>query len=103
MLSLNRILICCVVSIFATLFGCSPAASSFTTGMKTQDAIDMMDRHGIKSQQMAYSITHHAFDLPDGRTIVLIGSPTVSEIQVVANPDSPKAERKITIVQTVRF
>ena len=97
------------VSVFSLLIviglmsGCSAPQTKLTTGMKTQDAIDKMSQRKLKSSQMAFSSAHNAYDLPDGRTVVIFGTPTVTEIQVIDDAGLAKADRKVSIVQTVSF
>ena len=91
-----------VVAMFSTplITGCTQSTASLTTGMKMQDAVSEMEKRGIPPQQMAYAATHNAFDLTDGRTVVLIGDKTVDDIQVIENPDEPKSKRKTGSVDT---
>ena len=67
------------------------------------DAISKMQRRGMEPQQMAYATSHNAFELTDGRTVVLLGNNTVDEIQVISNPDEPKSNRKSKSVTTIKF
>lgn len=71
--------------------------------MKLQDAIAAMQSRGLQSQQMGYSGPHAAFDLLDGRTIVLIGDKTVDAIEIIASGNEPKAGRLTETVERFEF
>lgn len=98
----NFTLILMAALVMTLTLACRPANSSLSTGMSMQDAIAEMDRRGLKSRQMAYTTLHHAFDLPDRRTVVLVGDKTVNEIQIV-NSDTLKSKRTIKSVATFTF
>lgn len=86
------------------LVGCSKATSKITTGMKMQDATQMMIARGISpSGPMAYSANNQSFNLPDGRCLVLIGDANVDAIDVITNPDLPKSERESNQVKQFEF
>ena len=87
----------------AVISGCSKPTTSLTSGMKMVDAVSEMKQRGLRPQKMAYATSHNAFDLTDGRTVVLIGDATVDEIQIIANPSEPKSTRKTETVTTLKF
>ena len=94
-----------VLAAFAMIFfpGCGQTSTRVSKGMKMQDAVIAMGDRGLKPQQMAYSAAHKAFDLTDGRTIVLIGDGIVTDIQVINKPDKPRSEREIETVSNFDF
>jgi hypothetical protein len=69
--------------------------------MSMQDAISAMHRRGLEPSQMQFSSNHNAFDLPDGRTVVLFGDKSVDEISIIVNPDGPKSVRQTMSVQSI--
>ena len=81
-----------VVFAMTLVSGCSRSTTSLSTGMKMQDAVSEMKKLGIEPQKMAYSGAHNAFDLKDGRTVVLMGDQTVDEIELILNPDHAVAQ-----------
>jgi starvation-inducible outer membrane lipoprotein len=83
--------------------GCSSKPTSISNGMKLQDAIAAMQSRGLQPQQMGYSGSHAAFDLRDGRTIVVKGDKTVDAIEIIANRNEPKAERLTEAVACFDF
>ena len=96
-------IIIAVLFVMAWNTGCSQSNASLATGMKMQDAVSEMKKRGLSPQQMAYATSHSAFDLKDGRTIVLLGDKLVDEIQIIANPDDPKSSRKTKTVAGFKF
>ena len=96
--------ICVVVAIaLIIIFELWRTKTTISTGMKMQVAVAAMKEQGLLPQQMAYATAHAAFDMADGRTIVLIGDATVTDIQIIANPNVGKAGRKTTSVTTLAF
>ena len=86
------------------IVGCSKTTSKITTGMKMQDATQMMIVRGISpAGPMAYSANNQSFNLPDGRCLVLIGDANVDAIDVITNPNLPMSERKSGQVKQFEF
>ncbi len=86
------------------LVGCSKTTTTISTGMKMQDATEMMTARGISpAGPMAYSANNQSFNLPDGRCLVLIGDATVDSIDVILNPDRPKSERESQQFEQIIF
>lgn len=83
--------------------GCSQETSNLSLGMEMNNATQLMEGRGLTARQMSYSVEHQAYDLSDGRTIVLMGEKTVDKIEVITNPDAPSVDRKSTTVTTFQF
>jgi len=80
--------------LLAMLAGCGQSNTELSTGMRMSDALSKMQQRKLKPSQMAYGSAHNAFDLIDGRTVVLFGNTTVKQIDVITNPDEPKSKRE---------
>lgn len=77
--------------------------TTISAGMPMANALDAMEQRGLESETMQFGGPHHAFDLPDGRAIVLFGDQRVDEIQVIANPPAMKNARAAAKVPAVTF
>ena len=93
---------------FALLFltmlaGCGQSNTELSTGMRMSDALSKMQQRKLKPSQMAYGSAHNAFDLIDGRTVILFGNTTVEQIDVITNPDEQKSNRKTKSVAEFSF
>jgi len=99
----GKLAILIVVFAVAMMTGCTKPITRLESGMSMQDAVSEMHNRGIVARQMAYATLHNAFDLPDGRTVVLIGGKMVDEIRIIANPEEPKLNRRSVTVATFEF
>ncbi len=83
--------------------GCTPQKTKLVVGMKMQDAVAAMNERGLNASKMGCFESHNAFDLPDRRTIVVIGDKTVGQIDIIRNPEVPKSERDEESVSVFEF
>lgn len=93
-----RILLILLVVVAFGVGGCSPKSSTLSTGMSMNVALTTVEANGYQEVQMQMVGPHHAFDLPDGRTVVLHGGGTVTSIEIITSNDLPKTQRTSEIV-----
>lgn len=77
--------------------------TTITAGMSMAKAASIMNQRGLVPQQMQMAEPHQAYDLPDGRAVVLVGQQTVDAISIIAKPATPKSARVTATVPTITF
>lgn len=101
---MSRSFFLCFVVIAAMLVaGCGKSSTTLNTGMSMNHAVAEMKQRGLEPQQMAYVSVHQAFNLPDGRTVILFGEQSVEGIEVIPNPEEPKSKRTSKAVSAIEF
>jgi predicted RNA binding protein YcfA (HicA-like mRNA interferase family) len=93
-----RILLILFVVLTFGVGGCSRTCSTLSTGMSMNVALTTLETNGYQEVQMQMAGPHHAFDLPDGRTVVLHGGGTVTSIEIITNGDLAKTQRSSEVV-----